>query len=72
MVEEKVPYITALTKEILRCWTVVSICLPRTSIKDIRYNDVTVPAGSVFYINAWAANYDDTHFKDPTKLIPER
>jgi len=70
--EERVPYITALTKEILRFWTVIPICLPRTSIKDIKYNDVTIPAGSVFYMNAWAADYDDTHFKDPAKFIPER
>lgn len=70
--EEKVPYITALTKEILRFWTVIPICLPRTSIKDIKYKDTTIPAGSVFYMNAWAADYDDTHFKDPAKFIPER
>ncbi|KAK5074269.1 hypothetical protein LTR64_006587 [Lithohypha guttulata] len=70
--EEKVPYITALTKEILRFWTVIPICLPRTSIKDIEYNGATIPAGSVFYMNAWAADYDDTHFKDPNRFMPER
>ncbi len=72
LVEEKVPYITALTKEILRFWTVIPVCLPRTSIKDIKYNDAVIPAGSVFYMNAWAADYDETHFKDPTKFLPER
>lgn len=72
LVEEKVPYITALTKEILRFWTVIPICLPRTSIKDIQYEGSTIPAGSVFYMNAWAADYDDTHFKDPFKFMPER
>ena len=70
--EEKVPYITALTKEILRFWTVIPICLPRTSIKDIKWQDATIPAGTTFYMNAWAADYDDTHFKDPFKFIPER
>ena len=70
--EEKVPYITALTKEILRFWTVIPICLPRTSIKDIKYEDAVIPAGSTFYMNAWAADYDDTHFKDPAKFLPER
>lgn len=72
LTEEKVPYVTALYKEILRFFTVIPICLPRTSIKDIKYNDTIVPAGSVFYMNAWAADYDDTHFKDPHKFIPER
>ncbi|KAK7890544.1 hypothetical protein LTR67_007752 [Exophiala xenobiotica] len=72
LVEEKVPYITALTKEILRFWTVIPVCLPRTSIKDIKYNDAVIPAGTVFYMNAWAADYDETHFKDPSKFLPER
>lgn len=70
--EEKVPYITALVKEILRFWTVIPICLPRQSIKDIKWQDAIIPAGSTFYMNAWAADYDDTHFKDPTKFMPER
>ena len=70
--EEKVPYITALVKEILRFWTVIPISLPRTSIKDIKWQDTTIPAGTTFYMNAWAADYDDTHFKDPRKFIPER
>ncbi|RMD41081.1 hypothetical protein DV735_g4033, partial [Chaetothyriales sp. CBS 134920] len=72
LLEEKVPYITALTKEILRFWTVIPICLPRTSIKDIKYGDAVIPAGTTFYMNAWAADYDETHFKDPTKFLPER
>lgn len=70
--EEKVPYITALTKEILRFWTVIPICLPRVSIKDIKYQDAVIPAGTTFFMNAWAADYDDTHFKDPFKFLPER
>lgn len=70
--EEKVPYITALTKEILRFWTVIPICLPRTSIKDIKWGDAVIPAGTTFYMNAWAADYDETHFKDPTQFLPER
>jgi len=70
--EEKVPYLTALTKEILRFWTVIPICLPRTSIKDIQYENAVIPAGTTFYMNAWAADYDDHHFKDPFRFEPER
>jgi phenylacetate 2-hydroxylase len=70
--EEKIPYITALYKEILRYWTVIPICLPRTSIKDIEWNGVTIPAGTTFYMNAYAADYDDQHFKDPYTFDPER
>ncbi len=48
LVEEKVPYITALVREILRFFTVIPICLPRTSVKEIRYEDAIIPAGTTF------------------------
>lgn len=70
--EEKMPYITALVKETLRFWTVIPICLPRMSVKPITWNGATFPAGTTFYMNAYAANYDDTHFKDPCSFVPER
>lgn len=72
LVEEKVPYITALVKEILRFWTVIPICLPRVSIKDIKYGDAVIPANTTFYMNAYAADYDPTHFKNPHEFEPER
>jgi phenylacetate 2-hydroxylase len=70
--EEKIPYVTALYKEILRYWTVIPICLPRVSIKDIQWNGVTIPSGTTFYMNAYAADYDATHFTDPYTFNPER
>jgi Cytochrome P450 len=50
LVEEKVPYITALVREVLRFYTIIPICLPRTSIKDIQYEDAIIPAGTTFYM----------------------
>ncbi|KAH7130660.1 cytochrome P450 phenylacetate hydroxylase-like protein [Dendryphion nanum] len=70
--EEKVPYITALYKEILRFFTVIPICLPRVSIKDIEWNGATIPTGTTFYMNAYAADYDASHFTDPHAFNPER
>ncbi|KAJ5382044.1 uncharacterized protein N7496_004472 [Penicillium cataractarum] len=72
LVEEKVPYVTALVKETLRFWTVIPICLPRESTKDIVWNGTTIPAGTTFFMNAWAADYDAEHFAEPEKFIPER
>jgi phenylacetate 2-hydroxylase len=72
LLEEKIPYITALYKEILRYWTVIPICLPRTSIKPIVWNGVTIPANTTFYMNAYAADYDATHFRNPEAFDPER
>lgn len=50
LVEEKVPYVTALVKESLRYWTVIPICLPRTNIKDIPYEGSVFPAGTTFFM----------------------
>lgn len=50
LLEEKVPYITALVKEVLRFWTVIPICLPRVSIKDIPWKNAVIPAGSTFFM----------------------
>ncbi|KAK6194077.1 hypothetical protein LQW54_011798 [Pestalotiopsis sp. IQ-011] len=72
LVEEKVPYVTALVKETLRFWTVIPICLPRTSIKDIPYKGTVIPAGTTFFMNAWAADYDEQRFKDPSRFLPDR
>ncbi|KAF2862819.1 putative P450 monooxygenase [Piedraia hortae CBS 480.64] len=70
--EEKVPYITALVKETLRFWSVIPICLPRTSTRDIKWGDAVIPAGTSFYMNAYGAHYDDTHFKSPYQFNPDR
>jgi len=72
LAEESVEYITALVKEILRFHTVIPMCLPRRSIKDISYQEATIPAGTYFYMNAYAADYDETYFDKPYSFIPER
>lgn len=70
--EEKIPYITAFYKEVLRYWTVIPICLPRVSIRDIPYEGTTIPAGTTFYMNAYAADYDASHFDNPHEFNPDR
>ncbi|KAF7558278.1 hypothetical protein G7Z17_g114 [Cylindrodendrum hubeiense] len=72
LLEEKVPYVTALVKETLRYWTVIPICLPRQSIKDIPYQGAVIPAGTTFFMNAYAADYDSKRFDNPYEFIPER
>ena len=70
--EEKVPYITALVKEALRWTSTIPICLPRVSIKDIPWEDAVIPAGTTFYMTAYAANYAADHFKQPQDFEPAR
>lgn len=72
LTEEKVPYVTALYKEVLRFFSVIPICLPRTSLKDIEWQGAVIPSGTTFFMNAWAANYDASHFRDAEHFRPER
>ncbi|CEJ90633.1 Putative Cytochrome P450 phenylacetate 2-hydroxylase [[Torrubiella] hemipterigena] len=72
LLEEKVPYVTALVKETLRYWTVIPICLPRTNITDIPYEGTVIPAGTTFFMNAYAADYDEERFKMASEFLPER
>lgn len=70
--EEEVPYMVALVKEVLRYWTVGPLALPRASVRDVHWNGAIIPAGSCFYMNAYAANYDEDHFKEPCDFNPDR
>lgn len=69
--EEKVEFITALVKETLRYYTVIAMSLPRASIKPIEYQGVTIPAGTLFYMNARAADFDPSRFSDPYTFNPD-
>jgi phenylacetate 2-hydroxylase len=70
--EEKVPFISALVKETLRYYTVIAMSLPRTSIKPINYQGATIPAGTLFYMNARGADFDVSRFSNPYVFNPDR
>src|SRR5277367_2839389 len=63
LTEEKVSYITALVREVLRFYTVIPICLPRTSTKDIHYGDAVIPAGTTFFM---------VSFSFPSDFLPHK
>ncbi|EON65389.1 hypothetical protein W97_04627 [Coniosporium apollinis CBS 100218] len=46
--------------------------LPRVSVKDVVWQGATIPAGTTFLMNAWAADFDPGHFKSPQEFSPER
>ena len=47
---ETVEYVMAFVKEVLRYFTVIPICLPRRSIRDITWQKAIIPAGTLFYM----------------------
>lgn len=42
------------------------------SVKDITWNGAVIPAGTTFFLNAYAANHDASHFARPEDFDPER
>ncbi|GME26757.1 hypothetical protein GTA08_BOTSDO13842 [Neofusicoccum parvum] len=72
LVEEKSEYMQSFVKEVLRYWSTLNMSFTRQSIKPITYNGATIPAGTPFFMNMWAANHDHQHFKSPMEFIPDR
>ncbi|KAJ5808926.1 hypothetical protein N7474_010195 [Penicillium riverlandense] len=70
--DQKCAYVAALVKECLRYFTVLRLALPRTSIRDVTYNGIVLPKGTVFFLNAWACNMDPEVWTDPDEFRPER
>lgn len=54
--DQKCPYVLALVRESLRYFTVLRLALPRASVKSVVYEGLTIPQGSVIFLNAWACN----------------
>ncbi|KAJ6150775.1 hypothetical protein N7470_007369 [Penicillium chermesinum] len=70
--DQKCAYVAALVRECLRYFTVLRLALPRTSIREITYEGVVIPKGTVIFLNAWACNMDPDIWTDPEEFRPER
>lgn len=54
--DQKCAYIMALVRESLRYYTVLRLALPRTTVRDVLYNGITIPKGTTLFLNAWSCN----------------
>ncbi|KAI0438012.1 cytochrome P450 [Xylaria telfairii] len=70
--DQKCEYVSALVRESLRYFTVLRLALPRASVQDIIYEGVTIPKGTIVFLNAWACNMDNDVWADPAVFRPER
>ncbi|KAL6399474.1 uncharacterized protein AUP68_18022 [Ilyonectria robusta] len=69
----RLPYLTALVKEVLRWRTVTVLAgIPHANIKDVEYRGYHFPAGTNITGNMWAIHRNPRDFPDPDNFKPER
>lgn len=69
---KSMPYVLALTKEILRWAPVAPLGLKHRVMVDDVYDGHFIPAGSVVIANIWAIAHDASVYPNPMHFNPER
>ncbi|KAH6893687.1 O-methylsterigmatocystin oxidoreductase [Coprinopsis sp. MPI-PUGE-AT-0042] len=69
---ERLPYISAVVKEVGRWHSVLPITVPHVSTDDDIYQGSHIPAGTAILANTWAVMHDPATFDDPFEFKPER
>ncbi|KAF9447473.1 cytochrome P450 [Macrolepiota fuliginosa MF-IS2] len=69
---DSLPYITAITKEVLRWNPVAPLGLPHMSTENDIYRGYFIPAGTLIMGNSWTILHDPETFPDPLRFNPER
>ncbi|TVY92825.1 Cytochrome P450 monooxygenase [Lachnellula willkommii] len=70
--ENRLPYIRAMVKEILRIRPVTNIGTPHYATADVTYKDFFIPKGTVISIHQYAIHYDTSRYDNPESFRPER
>ncbi|KAI0544513.1 cytochrome P450 [Xylaria curta] len=68
----RMPYVAALTTEILRWHPAAPMGLPHTSTEDDIFEGYFIPKGSMLLMNIWHFTHDPDTYKDPMEFRPER
>ncbi|KAF5377278.1 hypothetical protein D9615_006445 [Tricholomella constricta] len=69
---DRLPYINALLKEVLRWNPVAPLALPHRLIQDDVYEGYHLPAGSIVFANTWGIFKDPDLYPSPDEFKPER
>ncbi|KAJ7064904.1 cytochrome P450 [Mycena amicta] len=70
--EPKLPYVTAIIREVGRWNPVVPLAFPHSLSSDDIYNGYHLPAGSVVLPNSWAILHDPAVYPEPETFKPSR
>ncbi|KAG7442296.1 cytochrome P450 [Guyanagaster necrorhizus] len=69
---DKLPYVNALCKEVMRFHPAVPLSVPHSTLRDDIYNDYLIPKDSVILANLRNMAHDPTVYKDPDVFNPSR
>ncbi|KAH6893686.1 O-methylsterigmatocystin oxidoreductase [Coprinopsis sp. MPI-PUGE-AT-0042] len=69
---ERIPYISAILREVGRWHTVLPFAFPHVSKEDDIYKGYHIPANTTILPNTWAIMHDPATFEDPFAFKPER
>ncbi|KAF5368055.1 hypothetical protein D9758_004476 [Tetrapyrgos nigripes] len=69
---DQLPYLNALTLEVLRWHSVVPISPPHRVTEDNVFNGYFIPKGSLVLANIWNMSHDPTIYHQPDIFKPER
>ncbi|KAI0653349.1 cytochrome P450 [Cubamyces menziesii] len=69
---ERLPYVTAVMKEVLRWHPPAPMGIPRQLREDDTYKGYHLPRGAVVMGNVWAITHDEKKYPEPFAFKPER
>ncbi|KAL5501302.1 hypothetical protein ACEPAH_8562 [Sanghuangporus vaninii] len=69
---EKLPYMNAIVKEVLRWHPVGPLAFPHLATEDGIYEGYFIPKGALLIPNIWWFTHDPKHHHDPMTFKPER
>ncbi|GJC89981.1 O-methylsterigmatocystin oxidoreductase [Colletotrichum liriopes] len=69
---EKLPYIEAVAKELMRWHPIGPMGLPHSSTEDDIFEGYFIPKGAMVFPNIWHFTHDPERYPDPMGFKPER
>ncbi|TFK27923.1 cytochrome P450 [Coprinopsis marcescibilis] len=69
---DRLPYVNALVREVLRWVTVVPFAFPHVLSQDDEYDGYFIPKGTLVLPNSWAVQHDSQAYDNPFNFDPDR
>jgi len=69
---DRLPYVEALIKELLRCFIIAPTALPHRLMEDDHYKGYFIPKGTIVLPNSWSISRNEEMYPNPEEFRPER